>query len=473
MPFSSPMLRVAMPPTSIKPTNKKPVHIKRRRPQFRPASQRKSVVAKDVSPPATPAAAVASPSQEENVQEDNTLTESPPIITRRSNKKRKSTTGVAIGSSRLETTNPELLGETTPSNQTVVLAEPQVPDAEPGQDALKSFCSRYRTKEKRAKAQKANAPAKQQQQQQQQPPAQHAPAETSAASSSAGPVVQVVNGEIVLQESSVVVPGARRSVQEVEAEFGQEVVEEEAQHSAVIGASYNSFVTRRAPQHWSVVETKMFYKYLRMVGTDFATMAAFFENRTRKQLKRKYQVENSKNPHLIELALSPQARIPLGMSSFHEIYHVNIYLLFLGAILTCCVSGCVFISIDMSVFDVTVDASSSNNTETTGTAATQQETEQTTPAVASQSGTQGETVAAGGINEAKEDDAEEAHEEATSGPSLVAQLEEQVQTQQESATTNEEEKEVEPIPAVWTKPRARPKARRTPKFRASRRKAKS
>jgi hypothetical protein len=424
-----------MPPTSIKPTNKKPVHVKRRRPQFRPASQTKSVVAKDVSPPATPAAAVASLSQEENVQEDNTLTESPPIITRRGNKKRKSTTGVAIGSSRLETTNPELLGETTPSNQTVVLAEPQVPDAEPGQDALKSFCSRYRTKEKRAKAQKANAPAKQQQQ----PPAQHAPAETSAASSSAGPVVQVVNGEIVLQESSVVVPGARRSVQEVEAEFGQEVVEEEAQHSAVIGASYNSFVTRRAPQHWSVVETKMFYKYLRMVGTDFATMAAFFENRTRKQLKRKYQVENSKNPHLIELALSPQARIPL----------------------------------DMSVFDVTVDASSSNNTETTGTAATQQETEQTTPAVASQSGTQGETVAAGGINEAKEDDAEEAHEEATSGPSLVAQLEEQVQTQQESATTNEEEKEVEPIPAVSTKPRARPKARRTPKFRASRRKAKS
>eukprot|EP00544_Gedaniella_sp_CCMP2646_P006861 CAMPEP_0202497476 /NCGR_PEP_ID=MMETSP1361-20130828/22926_1 /ASSEMBLY_ACC=CAM_ASM_000849 /TAXON_ID=210615 /ORGANISM="Staurosira complex sp., Strain CCMP2646" /LENGTH=120 /DNA_ID=CAMNT_0049129085 /DNA_START=23 /DNA_END=382 /DNA_ORIENTATION=- len=120
----------------------------------------------------------------------------------------------------------------------------------------------------------------------------------------------------------------------------------------------------------------------------------------------------------------------------------------------------------MSVFDVTVDASCSNNTETTGTAAMQQEMEQATPAVASQSGTQGETVAAGGINEAKEDDAEEAHEEATSGPSLVAQLEEQAQTQQESATTNEEEKEVDPIPAVPTKPRARPKARRTPKFRA-------
>jgi hypothetical protein len=49
-----------------------------------------------------------------------------------------------------------------------------------------------------------------------------------------------------------------------------------------------------------------------MVGTDFATMAAFFDDRTRKQLKRKYQMENTKNPHLIELSLKPEARIPLG-----------------------------------------------------------------------------------------------------------------------------------------------------------------
>lgn len=304
-----------MPTTSVKPTNRKTVTEKRQRPQFRPASQRKPAT-KDTSSssssPATPTAVVPSrlpepQDEEENGQEENAVTESTTVTARRNNKKRKSTTGVAIGSSRPETLAE--LGETTQSNESIVLAEPQVPDAEPGQDTLKSFCSRYRIKEKRSqtKAQKAN-PAQQ--------PAPNAAAETSAASSSAGPVVQVVNGEIVLQESSVVVPGARRSVQEVEAEFGQEVVEEEAQHSAVIGASYNSFVSRRAPQHWSVVETKKFYKCLRMVGTDFATMAAFFDDRTRKQLKRKYQVENTKNPHLIELALSPQARIPLGMHTF-------------------------------------------------------------------------------------------------------------------------------------------------------------
>ena len=181
-------------------------------------------------------------------------------------------------------------------------SEPQIPDADPGKPKLQAYCGRYRfpKKEKRRATQKApKVPVNQ----------ENEPADQTKAT--AGPVVQVVNGEIVLQESSMVVPGARRSVEEVEEEFEQ-VVEEEA-HSAVVGASYNSFVSRRAPQHWSVAETKKFYNALRQVGPDFATMSAYFDDRTRKQLKRKYQIENSKNPHLIELALSPQAQVPLGM----------------------------------------------------------------------------------------------------------------------------------------------------------------
>jgi transcription factor TFIIIB component B'' len=125
------------------------------------------------------------------------------------------------------------------------------------------------------------------------------------------PVVQIINGEIVLQESSLMVPGARRSVQEVEAEFN--VVEEDA-HMAIVGASYNSFVNRRAPQHWSVDETKRFYDALRQLGTDFCSMEAYFDNRTRKQLKRKYQIESAKNPQLIEMALNPKYHTEIGTS---------------------------------------------------------------------------------------------------------------------------------------------------------------
>eukprot|EP00980_Cylindrotheca_fusiformis_P004202 scaffold912_cov119-Cylindrotheca_fusiformis.AAC.18 len=117
------------------------------------------------------------------------------------------------------------------------------------------------------------------------------------------PAVQIVDGEIVLQESSLRFPGQRRSVKEVEEEF--DVVEEDAQ-LAIVGASYNSFVNRKGPRHWSMDETKRFYEALRQLGTDFCSMEAFFENRTRKQLKRKYTAELSKNPELVEMALNPK-----------------------------------------------------------------------------------------------------------------------------------------------------------------------
>lgn len=127
------------------------------------------------------------------------------------------------------------------------------------------------------------------------------------------PVVQIIDGEIVLKEASLVVPGARRSVQEVEEDF-QHVVEEDAQ-MAIVGASYNSFVNRRGPQHWTLDETKQFYEALRQLGTDFCAMEAFFENRTRKQLKRKYRTESTKNPKLVEMALDPKYQKEIGKRS--------------------------------------------------------------------------------------------------------------------------------------------------------------
>ena len=303
---------VPIPPTKKAPAARK----KKRRPTFRPARQRKSLAAKDTpvviapnnSAPAASSEAIVTPvpppeiendeqTQRQSQEDDNLEVESAVRTAPAKRKRRKQV--VAIGSSRRDEAVVE--GAAHP-NEPVSLAEPQVPVAAPGQPALKTFCSRYRNKEKRKVTQKTTKAPSQQEQN---------GALDEQSTENTGPVVQVVNGEIVLQESSVVLPGARRSVQEVEEEFEQ-VVEEEAQHSAVVGASYNSFVSRRAPQHWSVAETKKFYDALRQVGADFTTMTTYFDNRTRKQLKRKYQIESTKNPHLIELALSPQAQIPLG-----------------------------------------------------------------------------------------------------------------------------------------------------------------
>jgi hypothetical protein len=133
------------------------------------------------------------------------------------------------------------------------------------------------------------------------------------------PVVQIIDGEIVLQESSVMLP-ARRSVQEVEEEYQDNVVEEDAQ-MAIVQASYNSFLTKgdhgktRKTGNWSTKETKRFYVALQQLGPDFGSMEAlFFENqRTRRQLKHKYQKELSRNSNFVqELALNPKYQIDLG-----------------------------------------------------------------------------------------------------------------------------------------------------------------
>jgi hypothetical protein len=133
------------------------------------------------------------------------------------------------------------------------------------------------------------------------------------------PVVQIIDGEIVLQESSVMLP-SRRSVQEVEEEYQDNVVEEDAQ-MAIVQASYNSFLTKgdhgktRKKGNWSIKETERFYLALQQLGPDFGSMEAlFFENeRTRRQLKHKYQKELSRNSNFVqELALNPKYQIDLG-----------------------------------------------------------------------------------------------------------------------------------------------------------------
>ena len=137
--------------------------------------------------------------------------------------------------------------------------------------------------------------------------------------------MQVIDGEIVLQESSLLVPGQRRTVQEVEEEF-QDVVEEDAQ-LAIVGASYNSFINRKGPQHWTLKETERFFEGLRQLGTDFCSMEAFFDNRSRKQLKRKYRTELIRNPSLVEMALDPRNKTKVGeyqCSSLSLIFGIRI-----------------------------------------------------------------------------------------------------------------------------------------------------
>jgi len=134
-----------------------------------------------------------------------------------------------------------------------------------------------------------------------------------------GPLVEVINGEITIKESSIIV-GGRRTTEEVDRELEGAVVEED---STGITATYNSFKKRQKTQRWNVEETRKFFMVLRQCGTDFSTMEQIFEGyekpRTRKQLKNKYKIEYRKNPKLIDMAMNPTLQIPLDLSLFGDL----------------------------------------------------------------------------------------------------------------------------------------------------------
>jgi len=120
----------------------------------------------------------------------------------------------------------------------------------------------------------------------------------------AGPQVEIINGKIVIRESSLVVNNDPTGDEEYE-----EVTE--GIHAT---ATYSSFLKRRKSIVWGFEETRIFYNCLRQCGTEFSMMQAFFPGRTRKQLKKKFYREEKEHPELVKQAL--YTSLPLEMTPF-------------------------------------------------------------------------------------------------------------------------------------------------------------
>eukprot|EP00913_Durusdinium_trenchii_P011065 g10387.t2 len=68
---------------------------------------------------------------------------------------------------------------------------------------------------------------------------------------------------------------------------------------------------------WTSSETELFYEALSLYGTDLFLVQTFFRNKSAGQIKTKYQKEMKRNPHLVEEALTVNAkRLTKEMSMF-------------------------------------------------------------------------------------------------------------------------------------------------------------
>lgn len=133
-------------------------------------------------------------------------------------------------------------------------------------------------------------------------PANEPPVEQSGGDQSqSGPVMRIVNGEIVLDTSSLQVDrhaAAARSYGDLE-----DVVE----NSFTRKINQSTYGKRTKTESWDEDLTDLFYRGLRMFGTDFMMISKLFPGRNRRQIKLKFNKEERRDPIRIkETLLGPR-----------------------------------------------------------------------------------------------------------------------------------------------------------------------
>lgn len=108
-----------------------------------------------------------------------------------------------------------------------------------------------------------------------------------------GPVMRIVNGEIVLDASSLQVDRHADALRDA----GEMTTVEENQLTRKINQS--TYGKRSKTEAWDEDMTELFYMGLRIFGTDFQCISKMFPGRSRRQIKLKFNNEERKNPSRI------------------------------------------------------------------------------------------------------------------------------------------------------------------------------
>lgn len=132
--------------------------------------------------------------------------------------------------------------------------------------------------------------------------------ETSAPS---GPQMRIVDGQIVIDDASLVVDRHREAA--AAAPEMEIVVEDEFSRVVTSG----THMKRETNLYWSTLETEKFYDGLRMFGTDFEMISKMFPGRTRRQVKLKFNKDEREYPKRINSALLGE-RVAINLEEYQS-----------------------------------------------------------------------------------------------------------------------------------------------------------
>ncbi|KAL4976110.1 hypothetical protein BDW66DRAFT_166696 [Aspergillus desertorum] len=126
----------------------------------------------------------------------------------------------------------------------------------------------------------------------------------------AGPVMRIVNGEIVLDTDSLQVD------RHADAERNEDELEDVVENSLTRKINQATYGKRSKTESWDENMTELFYRGLRMFGTDFMVISKMFPGRSRRQIKLKFNNEERRDPQRIkETLLGPRESIDINTYS--------------------------------------------------------------------------------------------------------------------------------------------------------------
>ncbi|KAM3501049.1 hypothetical protein MY10362_005868 [Beauveria mimosiformis] len=118
----------------------------------------------------------------------------------------------------------------------------------------------------------------------------------------AGPQFRIVDGQIVVDQSSLVMDRHARAAA-AQAGEDMETIEENDFTRLITSSSFMTTSKLRGPNIWTDDETELFYRGLLMFGTEFQMISHMFPGKQRRHVKLKFNREERCNPSRIDAAL--------------------------------------------------------------------------------------------------------------------------------------------------------------------------
>ncbi|KAF9768014.1 hypothetical protein IL306_014748 [Fusarium sp. DS 682] len=145
-------------------------------------------------------------------------------------------------------------------------------------------------------------------------PAASSPAPSvSAPAAPSGPQFRIVDGQIVIDQSSLAVD---RHARAAAAAGAMETVEENDFTRLITSNSFMNTSKLKGPNIWTDAETELFYRGLRMLGTDFEMISKMFPGKQRRHVKLKFNREERHCPQRVNAALIGEKTVKIDIEEY-------------------------------------------------------------------------------------------------------------------------------------------------------------